>query len=104
MEPRLAAVVLVLSELFMLCHVKMCYEPGNNYSASIYTVTDPGEPRPLSLDETACLPPPLRMMDDRKLPPPPYLKARIRHCYIPGKDNSLFDSTGTKYPSAEIFF
>ena len=57
MEPRLAAVVLVLSELFMLCPVKMCYEPGNNYSASIYTVTDPGEPRPLSLDETACLPP-----------------------------------------------
>ena len=41
MEPRLAAVVLVLSELFMLCPVKMCYEPGNNYSASIYTVTDP---------------------------------------------------------------
>ena len=46
MEPRLAAVVLVLSELFMLCPVKMCYEPGNNYSASIYTVTDPGEPPP----------------------------------------------------------
>ena len=39
MEPRLAAVVLVLSELFMLCPVKMCYEPGKNYSASIYTVT-----------------------------------------------------------------
>lgn len=43
-EPRLAAVVLVLSELFMLCPVKMCYEPGKNYSASIYTVADPGEP------------------------------------------------------------
>lgn len=104
MEPRLAAVVLVLSELFMLCPVKMCYELGNNYSASIYTVTDPGEPRPPIFGRN-CLPPPpfSKGLDDRKLPPP-YLKVRIRHCYIPGKDNSLFDSTGTKYPSAEIFF
>ena len=63
-EPRLAAVVLVLSELFMLCPVKMCYEPGNNYSASIYTVTDSGDPPPPpSLDETACLP-----------SPPPFLR------------------------------
>lgn len=42
-ESRLAAVVFVLSELFMFCSVKMCYEPGKNYSASIYTVADPGE-------------------------------------------------------------
>ena len=61
-EPRLAAVVLVLSELFMLCPVKMCYEPGNNYSASIYTVTDPGEPRPPIFGRN-CLP-----------PPPPFLR------------------------------
>lgn len=46
MEPRLAAVVLVLGELFMFCPVKMCYEPGKNYSASIYTVADPGLPPP----------------------------------------------------------
>ena len=71
-EPRLAAVVLVLSELFMLCPVKMCYKPGNNYSASIYTVADPGEPPPpiFRRNYLPPLPSPFsKGLDDRKLPP-----------------------------------